>query len=77
MSHASTLNSEGEDVTIGRAREEAEEREAQERKQAVAAAREVFKKELAEQIAERQAAREGKKVKLACEETAMEATHQV
>ena len=43
----------------------------------MAAASEVFKKELAEQIAERQAAREGKKVELACEETAMEATHQV
>lgn len=60
-----------------RAREEAEERQAEEKKRAVASARAVFKKELAEQIAERQAAREGKKVELACEETAMEAFHQV
>jgi len=60
-----------------RAREEAEERQAEDRKKAVASAKAVFKKELAEQIAERQAARNGKKVELACEETVMEAFHQV
>ena len=62
---------------MNRAREEAEEKKEAERKQAAAVAKVVFKTQLAKQIAERMAARDGKKMEVATEELALEQTHQV
>ena len=60
-----------------RLREEAEERKEFERKKTAIAAKAVFKAQLAEQIADRKAAKDGRKAEVVCEELALQSMHQV